>query len=121
MAEDYIWIVTDSMPVEIQRGDTPRSPTGEDVVRSPKIASRPGIPIPANKLEQGMAEFLNTMGRVLKHAQERAQDMGGMELEEVELSVEVNAEGQLSLLGSGASLGGSSAITLRFRKVSNAS
>jgi len=120
MAEDYIWIVTDSVPKTASRGgDTPRSPYDfvDDVTRTPTVAYRPGVPVSAAKLEQGMVEFLNTMGRVLKQAQAKAQEIGGMELDEVELSVEVNGEGQLSLLGSGASVGGSSAITLRFRKV----
>jgi hypothetical protein len=38
-----------------------------------------------------------------------------MELDEIELSVEVNGEGQLSLLGSGSKLGGKGAITLKFK------
>ena len=39
-----------------------------------------------------------------------------MELDEIELSVEVNCEGQLSLLGSGTKVGGSGAMTLHFKK-----
>lgn len=117
MPEDYIWIVTDSVPEGTRGGDTPRNPY-DDVPRTTTIARRPGVPVPAAKLEQGMVDFLNTMGRVLKQAQAKAQEIGGMELDEIELSVEVNGEGQLSLLGSGASVGGSSAITLRFKKVS---
>lgn len=41
-----------------------------------------------------------------------------MELDEIELSVEVNGEGQLSLLGSGAKVGSSGAMTLHFKKIS---
>lgn len=35
---------------------------------------------------------------------------------ELELSVEVNGEGQLSLLGSGTKVGGSGALTLKFKR-----
>ncbi|NJL40783.1 MAG: hypothetical protein HC899_31635 [Leptolyngbyaceae cyanobacterium SM1_4_3] len=56
------------------------------------------------------------MGRVLKQAQAKAQEIGGMELDEIELSVEVNGEGQLSLLGSGTKVGGSGALTLKFKR-----
>lgn len=117
MAEDYIWIVTDAVPEGTRGGDAPPNPFDDDVPRTPTIAPRPGIRVPAKKLEQGMADFLNTMGRVLKSAQAKAQEIGGMELDEIELSVEVNGEGQLSLLGSGTKVGGSSAMTLRFKKV----
>ncbi len=39
-----------------------------------------------------------------------------LQLEEVTLSVEVNAKGQLSILGTGGELGGSGGITLKFAR-----
>ena len=85
-------------------------------IRLALLPTRSGIPVSAQKLEQSIADFLQTMGRVLKHAQQRATELGGMELDEIELSVEVNGEGQLSLLGSGAKVGGSGGVTFRFKK-----
>ncbi|MEL7501391.1 MAG: hypothetical protein AAFN18_02895 [Cyanobacteria bacterium J06554_6] len=115
MAEDYIWIVTDTAPTGGRDSYSPRNPYTD----SPPVSDtqRPGIPVSAAKLEQGMADFLQTMGRVIKNAQQRAKEVGNMELDEIELSVEVNGEGQLSLLGSGTKVGGSGAITLHFKKV----
>ncbi|MGJ3252200.1 MAG: Pepco domain-containing protein [Elainellaceae cyanobacterium] len=115
MAEHYIWIVTDAVSTGDRGGDTPRSPFEDDVPTIPS-SKRPGIPVPVEKLEQGMIDFLDTMGRVLKQAQAKAQDIGGMELDEIELSVEVNGEGQLSLLGSGTKVGGRGALTLKFKR-----
>jgi hypothetical protein len=116
MANDYIYVITDSAPTGGRDGGISQNPYSGESTTSQK---RPGIPVPAEKLEQGMADFLQTMGRVLQHAQARATELGSMELEEIELSVEVNGEGQLSLLGSGTKLGGSGAMTLRFKKKSS--
>ena len=116
MDEDYIWIVTDTLPMGGRDSDSPRNPYTDPPHAS--TTQRSGIPVSATKLEEGIADFLKTIGRVIKNAQQRAQELGGMELDEIELSVEVNGEGQLSLLGTGTKVGGSGAITLHFRKVS---
>ena len=115
MAEQYVWIVTDAVSTGDRSGNNPRNPF-EEGTPPPPLDKRLGVPVPVEKLEHGMAEFLDTMGRVLKQAQAKAQDIGGMELDEIELSVEVNGEGQLSLLGSGAKVGGSSGLTLKFKR-----
>lgn len=116
MAEQFIYVVTDAVPTGDRSGNVPRNPFEERPTVPP--GNRPGIPVPVEKLEQGMADFLDTMGRVLKQAQAKAQEIGGMELDEIELSVEVNGEGQLSLLGSGTKVGGSGALTLKFKRAS---
>lgn len=118
MADDYIWIVTDTAPTGSRDGTVTRNPYADDTSRTAPM-TRPGIPVSAAKLEQGMIDFLQTMGRVIKSAQQRATELGGMELNEIELSVEVNGEGQLSLLGSGTKVGGSGAMTLRFKHKSS--
>ncbi|MDA0865946.1 MAG: hypothetical protein O2890_05930 [Cyanobacteria bacterium] len=119
MAEDdYIWIVTDAIPTGSRDGNTPQNPYAGTASPPPR-PPRSGLPVSAAKLEQGMADFLQTMGRVIKNAQRRATELGGMELDEIELSVEVNGEGQWSLLGSGTKVGGSGAITLHFKKANS--
>jgi hypothetical protein len=40
----------------------------------------------------------------------------GLQLDEVELSVEINAEGQLSIVGKGGKLGNSGGMTLKFMR-----
>ena len=121
MADDYIWIVTDTAPTlepkqpGTRDGALRQNPLDSGTTRG-AADERHGVRVPVEKLEQGMADFLRTMGRVVKHAQQRAVELGGMELDEIELSVEVNGEGQLSLLGSGAKVGSSGAMTLHFKK-----
>lgn len=129
MADEYIWVVTDLVPTvtEIETDDEddyevvgdrgapiPRNPFPSNDLKS--LPNRPGIPVSVEKLEQGVDDFLGTMGRVLKKAQAKAGEIGGMELDEIQLSVEVNGEGQLSLLGSGTKVGGSGALTLTFKR-----
>ncbi|MBD2108706.1 hypothetical protein [Nodosilinea sp. FACHB-13] len=115
MADDYIYVITDTFPTGGRDSNAPQNPFDDSSPLNPK-ARRFGVPVSAEKLEQGMAEFLQTMGRVIQHAQERATELGSMELDEVELSVQVSGEGQLSLLGSGTKVSGSGAMTLHFKK-----
>lgn len=117
MTDDFIWIVTDTTPAGGRGDNNPRNPF-ED--KRPTIPSgdRPGVPVPIEKLEKEFADFLDKMGRVLRQAQAKANEIGGMELDEIELSVEVSGEGQLSLLGSGTKVGGKGALTLKFKQPS---
>jgi hypothetical protein len=39
-----------------------------------------------------------------------------MQLDEIELSVEINGEGQMSILGTGGKAGGKGAIKLKFKR-----
>jgi hypothetical protein len=73
------------------------------------------VPISAEKLEQEMTSFLQVVGRVFEKADDKAAT-SGMELDEVQLSVEISGEGEVKLLGSGAKAAGKGAITLTFRR-----
>ncbi len=97
MADDVVWIVTDepvgvNLPDGARDGGVQRNPFGSPAESGRRIAVR------AEQLEQGVTAFLQVMGRVLRQAKQNAVELGEMELEEIELSVEVNGEGQLSLL-----------------------
>ncbi len=73
------------------------------------------VAISAEKLEQEMTSFLQVVGRVFEKADHKATT-SGMELDEVQLSVEISGEGEVKLLGSGAKAAGKGAITLTFRR-----
>lgn len=120
MPEDIIYIVTDDpaqviVPDGSRDGRTVRNPYEESVPPTPMTPR--GIPVNVEKLEQGVTDFLQLMGRVFRHAKQSATELGDMELDEIELSVEVNGEGQLSLLGNGAKVGSKGAMTLKFKAV----
>ncbi len=120
MSQDVIWIVTDeTIETEKVTGERDGCYKGNqyDVIDSQPVRSqqRRGIPVSAAKLEQGMADFVSVLGRVLERTQQRAGEITGMALDEVELMVEVNGEGQLSLLGTGGKAGAKGAMTLKFK------
>jgi hypothetical protein len=123
MAEDYIWIVTDDaidLPLSVPEGtrDAGGSRNPFDDPRTIELPTRRGIPVQVQKLEQGMTDFLTVLGRVFNHVKLRSGELAGMELDEIELSVEINGEGQVSLLGTGSKIGGKGAMTLKFKKTS---
>lgn len=118
MTNDVIYIVTDepgtpTIPDGSRDGRRVRNPYDETV----EIPIQRGTPVKVDKLEQGVTEFLQLMGRVFCRAKQSASELGDMELDEIELSVEVNGEGQLSLLGNGAKVGSKGAMTLKFKAV----
>ncbi len=119
MENDVIWIVTDETPAAKGiSGEKDGADTGNPYDQpSAAVALRRGIPVRAERLEQEMREFVQVMGRVLQQAKISARAVGGMELEEIELSVEVNGEGQVSLFGMGGKAGGKGAMTLKFKAV----
>jgi hypothetical protein len=69
------------------------------------------------ELEQKMSGFLQMVGRVFSSAEKEAKKTAGMCLDEIELSVEIGAEGEIRLIGSGAKASGKSAIKLKFKRV----
>ena len=65
------------------------------------------------KLKQEMKGFLQAMREILEEAD---QPNSKIQLHEVELSVEINGEGQVSLLGVGGKAGGKGTMTFKFKQ-----
>lgn len=75
------------------------------------------VEVSVKVIEAQMTQLMKSMGGVLGRAKQSAGEIAGMELQEIELSVEINAEGKVSLIGvGGAQAGASGAITLKFGK-----
>lgn len=70
--------------------------------------------VEVTKLKQEMRGFLQAMREMLDEAE---APNAKMQLDEVELSVEVNGEGQISLFGlGGGKAGGKGAMTFKFKR-----
>ena len=129
---DKIWIVTEEISETSTRERTPnyRGSRGGDnrggsisresnenrmVLNTPKgplVITRK--PVEVSKLKQEMRGFLQAMREMLDEAE--APD-SKMQLDEVELSVEINGEGQISLFGiGGGKAGGRGAMTFTFKR-----
>lgn len=108
MTEDTILVVTDdtaSLVAETRSWEAPSETIG-----------RQKVAISFDKLEQEMARFLQMVGRLFNRAEQEAHRKAGMQLNEIELSIEINSEGQISLVGTGAKVGSKGAITLKFKR-----
>ncbi|GJD22975.1 unknown protein [Rivularia sp. IAM M-261] len=120
-----IWIVTDdapqiSVPDGRKGGNTRGSGWGEETKIPDTNGVDNAVQVDAEKLEQEMSRFVSVLDRVFTRAEQETQakrnGKSGIQLEEIELSVEINGEGQVKLLGSGAKAGGKGGIKLTFRR-----
>jgi hypothetical protein len=112
MEDDVIWIVTDRLESINRPKGEKGTPLGLPTVEK---ESQVRFPVESQKLKEGFTKFLQILGGVIGEAKHNAEDLGGMELNEIELMVEVNGEGQFSLLGNGGKAGGKGAMTLKFK------
>jgi hypothetical protein len=71
--------------------------------------------VEVTKLKQEMRGFIQAMRECLDEAD---TDDSKIRLDEVEVSVEVNGEGQLSLFGTGGKVGGKGSLTFKFKRQS---
>ena len=75
------------------------------------------VQVSAQTIQRELTKLMKSMGSALGQARQDAGDLAGMELQEVELSVQISAEGKVSLMGiGGTQAGASGAITLKFGK-----
>jgi hypothetical protein len=75
-----------------------------------KVTSRKRVPLDAKLLKEQMMGLLEVVSDLF----EQASQQPTMKLEELELSVEIDGEGQVNLVGNGAKLGNSGGITMKF-------
>ncbi|AFZ02732.1 hypothetical protein Cal6303_3814 [Calothrix sp. PCC 6303] len=121
-----IWIVTDDIPqISIpdgKKGGSNRSggDWGEETKTPDAKIPENAVPVDAEKLEQEMSRFLLVVDKVFTRAEQQTQAKAGaksgMQLDEIELTVEINGEGQVKLLGNGVKAGGKGGIKLTFKR-----
>lgn len=121
MADDLaqIWLMTEVETIEtidVQRGGRSSDDIGGGFERSRsteqvKTIVRQRVPLDAGALKTQMNGLLQVVGQVFDQASQQT----GLHLDEIELSVEINAQGQVSILGNGGSLSDKGAIKLKFK------
>ena len=82
------------------------------MVRQARKTLTQRVRVDAEDLKREIGNLLVVVGDVF----DRAQNETGLCLEEVELSIEVSSEGQISILGSGGKIGGTGGIKLSFKR-----
>lgn len=112
MQEETILVVTDDTPqASVDTRETRSWESSSEISSSHKARE-----ITVEKLEQEMSHFLQVVGQLFNRAEREAAKKPGMQLEEIELSVEISGEGKVMLMGTGAKAAGKGAITLKFKR-----
>jgi len=121
--DDRIWIVTDetpqiSIPDGARGGSTNTRSWGDETIRENTGSKGVGdaVKVSAQTLEQNMTHFLKVVGSLFSQAEQQAKVNSKMQLDEIELSVEISADGEVKLIGSGAKAGTKGAIKLKFKR-----
>ena len=111
--EPSLWIITSDDRVDDEPGSKAGFDTGASYRGIEASSGRSRHEVSAQTLQQNMTEFLVVVESAFEKTE---QSQAKMQLDEVELVVEVNGKGQVSLLGTGGELGGKGAITLKFKR-----
>ena len=81
-----------------------------------EIAQEKGVKVSVPALEQKMSRFLKSVSRIFHQAEQETQKNSGMQLDEIELSVEISGEGEIKLMGTGGKAASKGAIKLTFKR-----
>jgi hypothetical protein len=117
-----LWIITEietaESTVDHRRGERDGSRDIGGSFEPPRVTEqvkttiRQRVPLDAVALKTQMNGLLQIVGQVFEQANQQTE----LQLDEVELSVEINAEGQVSILGNGGKIGDKGAIKLIFKR-----
>jgi hypothetical protein len=119
--ENRLWIIAETeaevertVEIEGQRSSTDRGggfglPEPIEAIKT-TVTKRQRVSVDAHFLKAQMASLLGVVNDLFNQADAQS----ALQLNEVELSVEINAEGHVSLVGNGGKLGNSGGITLKF-------
>ena len=98
MPENYLVIVTDE--IDEATGTSDRQRGMVEGVRK-QISKFKEVRLPVSQLEQSMNQFLQSIGRLFEQVDRQIGLKSDMKLDEVELSVEISAEGEFKLVAGG--------------------
>jgi len=102
-ANDEVWVVTalgrDRQRIERGLGDV--------------VAEGTALAVPLAALKSNMQRFLGQLREILASGD---QELGGFEIDRVEVSAQINADGQVCLLGSGLKLAAGGGLTFVLKR-----
>ena len=85
---------------------------GSSLVQQTRKTLTQRVQISAEDLKREIGNLMAVVGEVFDHEQPEA----GLSLENIELSIEISSEGQISILGSGGKISGTGGIKLTFTR-----
>jgi len=118
-AQGSLWFVTEiaaAETVEVVDGGRGSEDVGggfgSSVVQQTRKSLTQRVQISAEDLRREIGNLMAVVGEVFDQARPEA----GLSLEDVELSIEISSEGQISILGSGGKISGTGGIKLTFKR-----
>jgi hypothetical protein len=117
--EAGLWFVTEvetSESVEVIEGGRSSEDVGggfgSSAIQAVRRSLTQRVQISADQLKRQIGDLVAVVGEVFDQSHAET----GLLLEQVELSIEVSSEGQISILGSGGKLEGKGGIKLSFKR-----
>ncbi|NEN90849.1 MAG: hypothetical protein F6K48_18800 [Okeania sp. SIO3H1] len=115
MKDNKIWIIGDETASKVS-GEKDTVDTGSKYSNSSKESTesdRKRFQVKAEDLKREMSEFLKVIEDVFDQTD---RETSNVKLKEIELSVEINGEGQVTLFGIGGKAGSKGAIKLKLER-----
>lgn len=116
---ETLWVIVDDAPQTPQE-DGSKDATSRGNPWTKSVASAVGatkaVPVSTQKLEAEMSKFLQVVSNVFSNAEQQVSSKSGLKLDEIEVTVEINGEGEVKLLGTGGKVGTKGGITLKFKR-----
>jgi len=113
---EFIAIVVDEQELVPQIDSQGNVRGWGDELRPQEAQKSPVSRLRVADVEQKMSVFLGMMSQIFRKAEQETKRTAGMSLDEIELSVEIGAEGEVRLIGSGAKASSKGAIKLKFKR-----
>jgi len=108
------------VPDGAKSGQTTSGSWMDEIETSPVSKNTTVKSVSVDKLEEEMTSFLKNLSRIFDKAEQATQPNGqrtGLQLDEIELTIEISGEGEIKLWGlGGGKTGGKGAIALKFKR-----
>ena len=117
MTEDNsIWIVVEDAPEASETEEKSDRENPENLGKTVTQKATRSVRMSAAILQNRMSEFFQVIGDIFQQADRELSPTIAMQLEEVQLSIDITAEGEVKLLGTGGKFGSQGAIGLKFKR-----
>ncbi|MGA7937290.1 MAG: hypothetical protein WCA35_27310 [Kovacikia sp.] len=111
-----LWVITEDIPVETDvTGGRNSDDIGGGWGRKAEDSGKKRVPLDALALKAQMEGLIHVVGDLFTTAEAKS----GMQLNEVQLSVAISADGKVNILGMGGGLANNGGITLKFARQSD--
>ena len=93
----------------------------DEIETSPVVSKDTNVKsVSVDKIEEEMTNFLQNLSRIFDKAEKATQPNGrrtGLQLDEIDLTIEISGEGEIKLWGlGGGKAGGKGAIAIKFKR-----